>query len=200
MAWYWSKRRWRLVVRYFVELLHAIAMPDRAAAKAKLMSPRRACKQTLPSLDTITGDIRRLFRLTLSDSIMSSLQPDAVVWVCLSCCSRSSFGACAREPWKAINARFGIVCMFAVCSCFFLCADAEVCKCLMKKHIHMLCPSLQDSTALMSTFVGDEFLCSCRPIATPQQISRAWPYGVRQERVEGRQVAWSQLRANTNYT
>ena len=88
-------------------------MPDRAAAKAKFMSPRRACKQTLPSLDTITGDIRRLFRLTLSDSIMS-LQPDAVVWVCLSCCSRSSFGACAREPWKAINARFGIVCMFAV--------------------------------------------------------------------------------------
>lgn len=30
-----------------------------------------------------------------------------------------------------------------------------------------------------------------RPIATPQQISRAWPYGVRQERVEGRQVIYN---------
>ena len=38
----------------------------------------------------------------------------------------------------------------------------------------------------------------CRPIPTPQQISRAWPYGVRQERVEGRQVAGPQLRASTN--
>eukprot|EP00747_Dinoflagellata_sp_TGD_P225219 gnl/TRDRNA2_/TRDRNA2_98611_c0_seq1.p1 gnl/TRDRNA2_/TRDRNA2_98611_c0~~gnl/TRDRNA2_/TRDRNA2_98611_c0_seq1.p1 ORF type:complete len:346 (-),score=51.33 gnl/TRDRNA2_/TRDRNA2_98611_c0_seq1:109-1104(-) len=38
-----------------------------------------------------------------------------------------------------------------------------------------------------------------KPKPTPQQVSRAWPYGVRQERVEGKQIIYNPTAAGRGY-